>query len=245
MCDWATKCSASQGWVTSSTWYPITTLQSPGLTPTTDSEVDNAIGLNKTWKRIPLPMMYGSRGLGDSLTCPQLSQQLFKYQEASPSSLYSALCWDLNNMTSYYVPPFKAITVIHIISMHFSSWRPFIKWYIVPNPQSNVTVDGKATFCTTGVGHAAPKGTYACHWYTLKGFGGAKPNGCAPTGELGSHIGTRRQKANTVTDTNKRTLAGGSTLKKKPHLRRTHAIIDIIHRRSGTEVAAAAHWKGQ
>ena len=100
------------------------------------------------------------------------------------------------------------------------AWGPLLK-----------TVKGPASQCTPGIGHRpSPEGTYACWLYTPKVCNGANHNGWAPIDEHTSHIGTWKQKAGTVTDTNLRKLEVGSPLKKKFYLR-TKGIFGISLRR--------------
>ena len=53
LCNQATKYYACQVWVNSSNWYPIPTLESPGLTPTTDSESTLSLGKQNLEEKTP------------------------------------------------------------------------------------------------------------------------------------------------------------------------------------------------
>ena len=63
MCEWEKNCSADQVWVNSATWYPITTPESPGLLPDTDSESTMSLGGATPGKEDPSSPCREGRGI--------------------------------------------------------------------------------------------------------------------------------------------------------------------------------------
>ena len=63
MCDWATKCSASQLWIHSSTRYQITTTEKPDLMPTTDLELTMSSGWTHHEREDPIPLYREGTGI--------------------------------------------------------------------------------------------------------------------------------------------------------------------------------------
>ena len=93
-------------------------------------------------------------------------------------------------------------------------------------------VDGAATWFDPAVVHRpAPGSTYSCHGSDPNDHSGENHYCWAPIGQLGSHIGTWKQKANTIIDPNIRKLVGGSILKTNTHLRKVNDITGISLRR--------------
>ena len=72
MCKWATNCSTDQVQVNSSTWYPITSPESPGWTPTTDSEFTVSLHRAKPGKKTSPCHVWKKGALGDSAQSPKL-----------------------------------------------------------------------------------------------------------------------------------------------------------------------------
>ena len=94
-------------------------------------------------------------------------------------------------------------------------------------------MEGAASQCIPGMGYGPSwGGIYTCQGYTSWSCSIANPASRVPIGKHGSHMGIWKQKAHTITSTNKQhnESVEGSTLKEKTHLR-TPGIIGICLRR--------------
>ena len=120
MCDQAEKHSADQVLVNSSMWHPITTPESPGLSPTTDSEVIIPLdwiqprkvdssppcrgGKGNGWLLSPKSCMahHTDRMAGGTAECVAWSSPYSKQWKEQPLS--ALLAWATDNHQEAHIP---------------------------------------------------------------------------------------------------------------------------------------------